>query len=122
MTEMYYIQDTRQFVGNDVLWWGPDRKGYTCKIDQAGLYTKEEAIAQFKSRETDVPWPQEYIDGVTSRVVDHQAMKRETCGEELPHVERWQPPKPKPQNCDGCGRFLTTEQMYCGCDNCGTAP
>jgi hypothetical protein len=39
--QLYYVQDTRQMVGNCMLWWCPDRKGYTTQIDEAGLYTYE---------------------------------------------------------------------------------
>lgn len=51
--EMYYIQDRRTFVGNSVVWWGPDYGGYVTDIDKAGLYTKEEAFKIFNDRDTD---------------------------------------------------------------------
>lgn len=31
------------FVGNDVSLWGPKSSGYTCMLDEAGVYTREEA-------------------------------------------------------------------------------
>lgn len=43
-TELYYIQDTRQVVGNCVLWWAKDDNGYTCELSKAGLYTREQAL------------------------------------------------------------------------------
>ena len=34
MPDLYYIQDTRQCVGNSALWWREDG-GYTCDLRQA---------------------------------------------------------------------------------------
>ena len=48
----YYIMDTRQVVGNLVLWWAKDRHGYTTELESAGLYDLE------KLRETDVFVPE----------------------------------------------------------------
>lgn len=119
MQEKYYIQDSRGYTGNDVQWWGPGRAGYTCKIEKAGVYTKEEAFAQFERRETDIPWPKPYIDGIAELVVDTQRMKREQCGEELPVVERWIPPTPPRDHCSGCGQFRKTEHNpYEPCQKC----
>lgn len=55
----YYIQDTRTYFGDTILWWGPNGGGYTCKLVEAGLYTEEEAARIFRLRGTDVPVLQE---------------------------------------------------------------
>lgn len=55
--EMYYIQDTRSVVGNCVSWWAPNGNGYVCNLNEAGLYTKERAERQHRSRPTDKPVP-----------------------------------------------------------------
>jgi hypothetical protein len=68
----WYIQDTRSMVGNSMSWWAIDGKGYTCDIQRAGVYTKEEAFAQHKMRSTDRPWPKKYIDARLSHHVDFQ--------------------------------------------------
>lgn len=47
--ELYYIQ-TKGFVGNCLLWWAPERRGYVCDLDLAGKYTKEEAESIVKDR------------------------------------------------------------------------
>lgn len=40
-TDLYYIQDSRSYVGNCVVFWGKDGGGYVCDITKAGLYTYE---------------------------------------------------------------------------------
>lgn len=74
-SELYYIQDTRQFVGNCPMWWGPNGAGYVTRLEEAGRYTYEEAIAQNRARETDVPWPCSEIDALARLTVDHQHMR-----------------------------------------------
>lgn len=66
----YYIEDARQVVGNCVLWWGKNRSGYTCTLDDAGLYTGPEtaAIIGLRSERTDHAWPEAFI---LERVVRH---------------------------------------------------
>ena len=49
----WLIQDCRQAVGNCALWWGPNRQGYVCSIEEAGRYTEKEAKEQEQSRSTD---------------------------------------------------------------------
>jgi len=68
--QLYYVQDTRTMVGNCISWWGPRTpsgggSGYVCNLDEAGKYTAEDVK---KLRETDVPYPVEYVD---ARVVRH---------------------------------------------------
>lgn len=77
--ELYYIQDTRSYVGNCVLWWGPNRKGYVCSLDEAGLYSREDAEAQARSRSTDRAWPKSAVDALAVRHVR---------GERLREIER----------------------------------
>lgn len=62
---LYYVQDTRQVVGNCGLWWRAERAGYSCNLDEAGKYTGEEAA---RMRDTDVAWP---IAHVEANVVRH---------------------------------------------------
>jgi hypothetical protein len=33
---LYYVQDSRVYVGNCGSWWAPDCAGYCCSIDEAG--------------------------------------------------------------------------------------
>ena len=72
---MFYIQDTRQFVGNCPMWWGPNGSGYVTRLDEAGRYTEQEAIKQNRTRDTDIPWPCAEIDAIARRTVDCQHMR-----------------------------------------------
>ena len=74
---MYYIQDSRSFVGNSPLWWGVDGNGYVCDIDKAGLYIKEKAMSLFNSRSTDIPWKQQDVEGAVRKIVDAQHLKKD---------------------------------------------
>jgi hypothetical protein len=73
---LYYLQDSRVFVGNCGSWWAPNGAGYCCSIDEAGKYTGKEAAAL---RGTDVPWPVEYVlQHIVRHVrVDGKAFSRE---------------------------------------------
>jgi hypothetical protein len=68
-TQKYYLQDSRQVVGNYLLFWRIDHKGYTTDIDDAHEFTLEEALSH---RDTDVPWPVEEMRAKAKLRVDHQ--------------------------------------------------
>lgn len=72
---MFYIQDTRQFVGNCPVWWGPGGGGYVTRLDEAGRYTEQEAVKQNRCRDTDIPWPCAEIEAIARRTVDFQHMR-----------------------------------------------
>ena len=56
MSQRFYILDVRTIVGNCALWWAPDGQGYTTQLEEAGLYSEEEARSH---RLTDVAIPEE---------------------------------------------------------------
>lgn len=124
MNDLYYLQDKRQYVGNDVLWWAKNRAGYTTDVSKAHIFTKDEAVRQHRSRETDIPWPKDYIDGKTRPAVDMQYVDIDIAlqgtGIELIKPERQ---RKETYRCNGCGIFMTEYQYYaedchrCGCDN-----
>jgi hypothetical protein len=75
--KLFYVQDARVVVGNSVMWWCPEGKGYTSHIDLAGKFTEEECRTM---RDTDVPWPVEEVDRIWSHHVDIQHLGRLRVG------------------------------------------
>ena len=39
------FKKVRIWSGEHLAWWGPDSRGYTCDIRDAGIYTMDEAWA-----------------------------------------------------------------------------
>jgi len=74
--QLFYLQDSRSYVGNDVLWWATGGRGYTTDLRQAETYTKDAAQAKHNSRETDIPWPKEYINSKSRPAVDMQYINK----------------------------------------------
>lgn len=120
MSELFYLQDSRSYVGNDVMWWALGGNGYTTDLRQAQVYTKEDAQAMHNARESDIPWPKDYIDSKTRPAVDFQYLSRVAvlaAGIALakPETKRSYTP-----NCIGCGQFLNDVSRYSqDCQNCG---
>lgn len=83
MSRLFYLQDKRTYVGNSILWWAKDHRGYTCHLDKAHIFTEEEVLK--RTRDTDVPWPKDLIDEIASRQVDMQLLpERDQIKELLP--------------------------------------
>lgn len=74
---LYFIQDTRQFVGNCVMWWGENRNGYVSRLDRAGKYTREDAQKICGSRGTDRMWPCSLIEPIAGPTVDFQILPKD---------------------------------------------
>lgn len=124
MSEEFYLQDSRSYVGNDMLFWRVGGAGYTTNINEAAIYTKESAQAQHNMRDTDIPWPKSYIDGKTRPAVDMQYVRRDEALEGS-GITINRPKKAENRralyNCTGCGRFIKERGMYEGnCDHCGS--
>lgn len=83
MSEEYYLQDSREYVGNSMLWWAKGCNGYVCDIRNAHVFTKEEALQHYSSRDTDIPWPKEYIDSKISNHIDSQHCKSSDLPEQV---------------------------------------
>jgi hypothetical protein len=64
----FYLQDSRTDVGDGLMFWALGG-GYTTSLDKAELFTQEQACGH---RETDVPWPKDYVDARAHLGVDHQ--------------------------------------------------
>jgi len=121
---LYYVQDTRQIVGNDLMWWAIDGKGYTSDLSKAEVWTKEDAFRRCEMSTHFKPWPKDYIDQRTRPAVDCQYVNHEDTGVVIPKaiVKAEARFRRRQTNCEGCGRFLNDYQSMMGCDHCGTAP
>lgn len=121
--QLYYLQDSRSFAGNNIIWWAKNKCGYTSDLKKAHVFEKDSAVRQNKRRATDIPWPKEYIDSkIHPVVVDIQYVKIKEAlmgtGVKLAKEKRHRKPV---VNCIGCGRFLTVSQVYdINCPNCET--
>lgn len=73
--KFFYLQDARGYVGNAMLFWRKENKGYTCDIGDAETYTAA-ALKAKHLRETDIPWRKEYIDERLMSCVDMQRCTR----------------------------------------------
>jgi hypothetical protein len=71
MSRQFYLQDSRSHVGDGLQFWGKDRRGYVTDLDASELFTQEQATSH---RDTDIPWPKDYIDARAHWGVDHQLM------------------------------------------------
>lgn len=74
--KLYYIQNG--WVGNAVLWWAKDSKGYTTEIKNAGRFTKAET-QQIIKRPQDIAWECDHVDNCLAAhklVIDGQYLNR----------------------------------------------
>lgn len=74
MIQEWYLQDSRQYVGNAVLWWAKDAQGYTCDLRNAHVWSNEEK-EKHRPRDTDKFWPKDRIDSHAMPVFDMQKFK-----------------------------------------------
>lgn len=74
MIDKFYIQNTRGYVGNSMLWWKHDNCGYVCDIREAKVFTKIEAEKLCKRGVYLKVWPKEFIDARISHHIDIQDM------------------------------------------------
>lgn len=74
-TEGFYLQDKRKFVGNNMLWWAKDGKGYTTDLSKAHVFSDAD-VAKGASRDTDIFWPVAYINSLSRPCVDMQYAKK----------------------------------------------
>lgn len=79
MSRQYYIQDTRDFIGNSIIWWR-DGGGYTDRIDDAEIFSESDALEITKGRNPHEPWLKSYIDSRTFKAVNAQDIKSKNRG------------------------------------------
>lgn len=75
MAEAFYLQDSRTNVGSRAMFWR-NGGGYTSNLDEAEQFTRERAVRQFECRDTDLPWPVDYIRAQAETGVDSQYLFR----------------------------------------------
>lgn len=74
MSDLFYLQDSRGLVGDNLMFWAIGG-GYTSDIRKAEHFSKDAAIAQHQSRESDIPWPADYIQARFYTAVDMQNLR-----------------------------------------------
>lgn len=99
---LFYILDTRQIIGNEALWWGPNRSGYTTNLDAAGQYDENQTKGL---RSTDIPVPVEVAKRLAHASVFSDLLASE--GFKKPREKR------QPCRCGGCSRFVSQEVWLC---------
>ena len=75
MENLYYIQK-HGYVGNSILWWKYNNAGYTTNIDQARVFTEDEAKKLCKDVDGCIAWNKDHIDNNISKHVDMQNVSK----------------------------------------------
>jgi len=73
----YYLQDKRQYVGNCVLWYRKNGAGYTCNLNEAEIFSSEDAdwfVNQ--SPEKYIKRDKKGMDDIATMHVDMQKLRR----------------------------------------------
>lgn len=70
MEESFYVQDTRNYVGNSILWWRHEGQGYTTDLAEAMIVDKN-----WVGRPTDKLWEINSIDAIATKQVDMQKLR-----------------------------------------------
>ncbi len=79
--DLYYIQDTRTYVGNSVMWWRVGGNGYTSDLKYAW-----KVPATWRGRETDKLWLCADIDAGAQTHFDMQKLRDLKPLKKLNHV------------------------------------
>lgn len=69
--EQFILQDSRGLIGSRISWW---REGgsYTTDLNQAEVFTRDDAMSQHASRWSDIPWPLGFVRPRHEMAVDFQ--------------------------------------------------
>lgn len=95
---LFYLQDSRSYVGDGLQFWGKGGRGYVTDLDKAELFTAEQAV---RHRDTDIPWPKDYIDARAHLGVDFQCLDMHAASQHL---------------ADGCMCVLQVPKQWNGND------
>jgi len=72
MSELFYLQDSWSFIGNNVVFWRKNGYGYGTNLDELEVYTRKEAQSQHNKRNSDIPLLKSIVDELSIYTVDHQ--------------------------------------------------
>ena len=75
MTNKFYIQNTRSYVGNSMRWWRFNDSDYVCDIQKARVFAKTAAEKLCKLSSYLKMWPKEFIDGHVEHHVNRKNMR-----------------------------------------------
>jgi len=75
MSDLFFVQDSRSNVGTRAMFWR-NGGGYTSNLNEAEQFTRESAVKQYECRETDLPWPVDYVRALAEVGVDCQYLTR----------------------------------------------
>lgn len=79
MTDRFYLQDSRSNLSDRLMFWR-EGGGYTSNVREAEVFTRERAVNLHENRESDIPWPADYVDARTHSAVDMQYVDRSAFG------------------------------------------
>ncbi|WP_447739536.1 hypothetical protein [Pseudomonas laurentiana] len=75
MSDLFYLQDSRNNVGSRAMFWR-EGGGYTSNLDEAEQFTRGASVKQYECRDTDLPWPVDYVIAKAEVGVDCQYLTR----------------------------------------------
>jgi hypothetical protein len=75
--EMFYLRDSRGNTGSSAMFWSLSG-GYTSDLSKVEKFTREKAIDQYESRETDIPLRCDLVDQFAYLAVDMQYLPSTT--------------------------------------------
>jgi hypothetical protein len=70
MTNLYFVQNSRKYVGNSVLWWREDGTGYTTNLAEAMIVDD-----QWVGRNTDILWSCDKVKKYATVQLDMQQLR-----------------------------------------------
>lgn len=121
----FYVQASRRYDGNDVLWRPMGGGAPTADLGAAQVHTLDEAhrvmgSESMESTENTI-WPKAYIDEKVRLAVSIERLKQ-TAAFRRSGIVFVKPAKAKREmiKCGECGRFMSQAQLWAGaCPKCG---
>lgn len=110
MSILYYVQDSRYYLGNTVVWLCIDGK-HTDDVNKAKVFTADEARVLTGGKDFYVSWPKIYIDKKTRPTVDMRHIERREGERAVKSIVTYLP------QCSHCDDIISEATCYLhGCD------